>query len=113
VPAAPNATTPQQPATPEIDGLAEAEWRDRALARQHALASTEAALAACEAREAPPPYRDYAGYYRPPARPRQGYRWVEIKNCDAARRDVETAQRDLEAFEEAARRRSVPPGWTR
>ena len=112
-PAQPRATAPREVATPEIGGLRESEWRDAALARQRALESTQAALAACEEREAPPPYRDYAGYYRPPARPRRGYQWVEIKNCDAARLDVEDARRDLDAFEDAARKSAVPPGWVR
>ena len=109
----PRATTPREPATAEIGGRSEDEWRDAALARQRAVASAEAALAACEAREAPAPYRDYAGYYRPAARPRDGYRWVEIKNCDDARLDLADAQRDLDDFEEQARRSAVPPGWMR
>lgn len=112
-PAPPRATTPREPATPDVDDLRESEWRDGASARRHALESARATLSACEAREAPPPYRDFAGYYRPAARPRDGYRWVEIKNCDDARLDVADAQRELEAFEEAARRSAVPPGWLR
>jgi hypothetical protein len=111
--AQPRATTPRKPATPELGGRTEPEWRDGALARQRAVESAEAALAACEEREAPPPYRDYAGYYRPAARPRDGYRWVEIKNCDDARLDLADAQRELDDFEEQARRSAVPPGWMR
>ena len=110
---APRATMPREPATPAIGGRSEAEWRDGALERQRAVESAEAALAACEAREAPAPVRDYAGYYRPAARPRDGWRWVEIKNCDDARLDLGDAQRELDDFEEQARRSDVPPGWMR
>ncbi len=112
-PEAQRTATRPAPATPEIGGRSEADWRAAALARQHALESTRTALAACEMREAPPPYRDYDGYYRPAARARDGYRWVEIKNCDEMRLDLDDAQRDLDDFEEAARRSSVPPGWMR
>jgi hypothetical protein len=111
--AQPPAATPRKPATPGIGGRTEPEWREGALVRQRAVASAEAALTACEAREAPAPYRDYAGYYRPAARPRDGYRWVEIKNCDDARADLGDAQRDLDDFEEQARQSAVPPGWMR
>jgi hypothetical protein len=111
--AQPPATTLREPATPEIGGRSEAGWRDAALARRRALESAESALAACEEREAPAPYRDYEGYYRPAARPRDGYRWVEIKNCDDARLDVADAQHDLDDLEEQARQSSVPPGWMR
>jgi hypothetical protein len=38
---------------------------------------------------------------------------VEIKNCDDARLDAEAARREVDAFEEQARRSSVPPGWIR
>lgn len=112
-PPQPRATTLPEAATPEIDGRSESDWRDAALERRRALESAEAALVACELREAPAPYRDFAGYYRPSAQWRRGYRWVEIKNCDDARLDVEHARREAEDFEEQARRRSVPPGWMR
>lgn len=112
--AQPRATSPREPATPEIGGRSESDWREGALARQRALESARAALAACEAREAPAPYRDYSGYYRPATQPQQrGYQWVEIKNCDDARLDVTDAQLDLDDFEEQARKSAVPPGWMR
>ena len=111
--AQPRATTLREPATPAIGGRSEADWRDGALQRQRALASAQTALAACEEREAPEPVRDYAGYYRPAARPRDGYRWVGIKSCDDARTDLSDAQRDLDDFEEQARKAAVPPGWMR
>ena len=74
------------------------------------LLAAEAALAACEASEAPAPYRDFSGYV---TRGRDGPYWVEIKNCDDARLDLEAARREADDFEEQARRSSVPPGWMR
>lgn len=112
--AQPRATSHREAATPEIGGRSEADWREAALARQRALESARDALAACEVREAPAPYRDYSGYYRPTTQPRErGYQWVEIKNCDDARLDVAAAQADLDDFEEQARKSAVPPGWLR
>jgi len=108
--AIPRATSRPERAHSEIGGRSEAEWRDAALARQRALESAEAALAACEASEAPAPYRDFSGYV---TRGRRGPYWVEIKNCDDARLDVEAARREVDGFEEQARRSSVPPGWMR
>jgi hypothetical protein len=110
----PRATSHREAATPEIGGRSEADWRAGALARERALESARAALAACEEREAPAPYRDYSGYYRPTTQPQQrGYQWVEIKNCDDARLDVVDAQADLDELEEQARKSAVPPGWLR
>lgn len=110
----PRATSHREPATPEIGGRSEVDWREGALARQRALESARTALAACEVREAPAPYRDYSGYYRPTTQPRErGYQWVEIKSCDDARQDVGDAQVDLDDFEEQARKSAVPPGWLR
>lgn len=110
----PRATSHREPATPEIGGRSEVDWREGALARQRALESAEAALAACELREAPAPYSEYSGYYRPTTQPRQhGYQWVAIKNCDDARLDVSDAQAAVEDFEEQARTSAVPPGWMR
>jgi hypothetical protein len=106
----PGATSLPERASPEVGGRSEAEWRDAALARQRALESAEAALAACEASEAPAPYRDFSGYV---TLGRRGPYWVEIKNCDDARLDVEAARREVDGFEEQARRSSVPPGWMR
>jgi len=108
--AAQNATPLPEPATSQIAERGEAAWRDAALARQRALESAEATLASCEAREAPAPYRDIAGYV---ARGRRGPYWVEIKSCDEARIDVQDARRELTDFEEQARRQNVPPGWMR
>jgi hypothetical protein len=110
----PRATSHREPAAPEIGGRSEVDWREGALARQRALESAEAALAACEVREAPAPYSDYSGYYRPATRPqRRGHQWVEIKNCDDARLDVADARAELDDFEEQARKSAVPPGWMR
>jgi hypothetical protein len=112
--AQPRATSHREPAAPEIGGRSEADWREAALTRQRALESALAALTACELREAPPPYRDYSGYYRPTTKPQQrGHQWVEIKNCDDARQHVTDAQVDLDDFEEQARKSAVPPGWMR
>ncbi len=105
-----HATVLREPATPAVGGRGEAEWRDAALTRQRALESAEATLSSCEAREAPAPYRDIAGYV---ARGRRGPYWVEIKSCDDARIDVQDARREIADFEEQARRLSVPPGWMR
>ena len=104
------ATPPPERATPLIGGRSEAGWRDTALAQQRALESAEAELASCEAREAPAPYRDVAGYV---ARGRRGPYWVEVKNCDDARIEVRDAQREIRDFEDQARRLGVPPGWLR
>jgi hypothetical protein len=110
----PRATSHREPATPEIGGRSEADWREAALVRRRALESARDTLAACEVREAPAPYRDYSGYYRPTTQPQQrGYQWVEIKNCDDARLDVVDAQADLDELEEQARKSAVPPGWLR
>jgi hypothetical protein len=110
----PRATSHREPATPAIGGRSEAAWREASLARQRALESAEAALAACEVREAPAPYRDYSGYYRPTTQPRErGYQWVEIKNCDDARQGVADAQAERDDLEEQARKSAVPPGWLR
>jgi hypothetical protein len=108
--AEPHATPLPEPATPEIGGRSEDEWRDAALAQQRALESAEATLASCEAREAPAPYRDVSGYV---ARGRHGPYWVEIKSCDDERIDAQDARREATDFEEQARRQSVPPGWMR
>ena len=71
----------------------------------------QGALAACEAREAPPAYDGVAAYV---TRGRDGrLREVEIKRCDDERADLDAARRELERFEEEARRLGVPPGWLR
>jgi hypothetical protein len=106
----PRATSLPERASPELGGRSEEEWRDAALTRQRALETAEAALSACEASEAPAPYRDFSGYV---TRGRRGPYWVEIKNCDDARLDAKTARREVDGFEEQARRSSVPPGWIR
>ncbi len=108
--APPRATSFPERATPQVGGRSEAEWRDAALARQRALEAAEAALSACEASEAPAPYREFSGYV---AHGHRGPYWVEIKNCDDARLDVEAARREVDGLEEQARRSSVPPGWMR
>lgn len=108
--AIPRAAALPERETPEIGGRSQIDWRNAALALQRALESAEAARAACEAREAPAPYRDFSGYVTPG---RDGPYWVEIKNCDDARLDAEAARREMDAFEEQARRSSVPPGWIR
>lgn len=108
--APPRAAPLPESATPEVGGRTEVEWRDAALSRQRALESAEAALALCEASEAPAPYRELSGYL---TRGRHGPYWVEIKNCDDARLDLEAARREVDGFEEQARRSSVPPGWMR
>lgn len=105
-----HATPPPEHATAPIGDRSEAEWRDAALARQRVLESAEDALATCESREAPAPYRDVAGYV---ASGRRGPYWVAVKSCDDARIEVQDAQRASRDFEEQARRLGVPPGWMR
>jgi hypothetical protein len=87
-------------------------WRAAMESRASELASHEAAVAECEEREAPPAYDAVDGYVTR-SRGDGRLRYVEVKRCDDERRALEAAQRELERFEDEARRAGVPPGWLR
>jgi hypothetical protein len=98
---------------PATIGGRDADWWRAAMAAHEAeLASSETAVAECEEREAPPAYDGVAGYVTPSGGGRR-LRYVEIKRCEDERDAREAAQREIERFEDEARRAGVPPGWLR
>jgi hypothetical protein len=93
-----------------VGGHDAAWWGQQARAHERAVAALEQTLAACEEREAPPAYRNVPGQV---FRGRDGLRYREVANCDAARAELEAAQEAHDEFEELARWLEVPPGWLR
>lgn len=96
--------------TSEGRAAQERNWRSRAKAAQAAVAAAEREVQSAESQRAalgPGPLQ-YQGQDA----------WARSANAaDArlarARSAVETAKKNLEKFEEEARRAGIPPGWTR
>ena len=94
-----------------IAGRSQNEWRGEMMALERAVERAEAALAACEEREAPAAYDGIDAVITQDRRGR--LRGVELTRCDEQRLDQSESRAALEDFEESARRSGVPPGWLR
>jgi hypothetical protein len=95
----------------EIGGRTQTEWREEMAALERAAERAEAALAACEEREAPAAYDGIDAVITQDRRGR--LRGVAITRCDEQRLDQDESRAALDDFEESARRSGVPPGWLR
>jgi hypothetical protein len=94
-----------------IGGRTQTEWREEMAALERAVERAEAALAACEEREAPAAYDGIDAVITQDRRGR--LRGVAITRCDEERLDQDESRAAVEDFEESARRSGVPPGWLR
>lgn len=96
--------------TSEGRAVQERSWRSRAKAAQAAVAAAESELKSAESQR---------GALGPGPQQYQGQNeWARSANAaDArlarARTALETAKKNLEKFEEEARRAGIPPGWIR
>ncbi|MCU0670679.1 MAG: hypothetical protein MUF70_15220 [Myxococcota bacterium] len=94
-----------------IGGRTQTVWREEMAALERAVERAEAALAACEEREAPAAYDGIDAVITQDRRGR--LRGVAITRCDEERLDQDESRAAVEDFEESARRSGVPPGWLR
>ena len=94
-----------------IGGRTRTEWREEMAALERAAERADAALAACEEREAPAAYDGIDAVITQDRRGR--LRGVRITRCDAERLDRDECRAAVEDFEDLARRSEVPPGWLR
>jgi hypothetical protein len=81
-----------------VDGRGESEWRAEAEHYRRSIEDAELALERCEQRDEK--RRIVEGL-------------TDLDACAAKESAIESAEADLERFEDLARRRGVPPGWLR